>query len=52
MAYPVGGDGNPRYVVMETHYDNPTQRSGQIYTASQIKVIAFVKKQIFSMHAM
>ncbi len=29
VAYPVGGPGAPRYVVMETHYNNPGGRSGQ-----------------------
>ena len=28
VAYPVGG-GGPRYLVMETHYDNPNQASSQ-----------------------
>ena len=28
VAYPVGGPGNPRYVVIEMHYDNPNQNSG------------------------
>ncbi len=29
VAYPVGGPGAPRYIVMETHYDNPDGRSGK-----------------------
>ena len=28
VALPVGGSVTPRYVVMETHYDNPQMRSG------------------------
>ena len=29
VAYPLGGAGNPRFVVIEMHYDNPNQRSGK-----------------------
>ena len=29
IAYPIGGPGAPRYLVMETHYDNPGLRSGK-----------------------
>ena len=48
VAYPVGGSG-PRYLVMETHYDNPMEASsqykkqvslaslGNVYTLSQIQ---------------
>ena len=28
MAYPIGGPGNARFLVMELHYDNPDLRSG------------------------
>lgn len=28
MAYPIGGPGTARFLVMEMHYDNPDMRSG------------------------
>ena len=30
VAYPLGGEGNPRFVVIEMHYDNPNLRSGKV----------------------
>lgn len=29
MGLKIGTDDTPRYVVMETHYDNPLQRTGE-----------------------
>ena len=29
IAYPIGGHGNPQYVILEMHYDNPNQDSGE-----------------------
>ena len=29
VAYPLGGPDTPRYVVIEIHYDNPMQHSGE-----------------------
>ena len=28
VAYPIGGRGNPQYVILEMHYDNPNEDSG------------------------
>ena len=28
VAYPIGGEGNPQYVVLEMHYDNPNEDFG------------------------
>ena len=28
VAYPIGGPGTARFLVMEMHYDNPDMRSG------------------------
>ena len=28
VAYPIGGPGSARFLVMEMHYDNPDMRSG------------------------
>ena len=28
VAYPIGGEGNPQYVILEMHYDNPAEISG------------------------
>lgn len=30
VAYPVGGPGNARFLVMEIHYDNPDMQSGML----------------------
>ena len=30
VAYPIGGPGNPQFLVMEIHYDNPNLRSGML----------------------
>ena len=30
VAYPIGGPGNARFLVMETHYDNPDLQSGML----------------------
>jgi len=30
VAYPVGGPGNPEFVVLEMHYDNPQLVSGVV----------------------
>ena len=37
VAYPIGGPGNPRFLVMEIHYDNPNLRSG-IYVSQTVKL--------------
>jgi hypothetical protein len=29
VAYPIGGPGSQRYLVMQVHYDNPMRRSSQ-----------------------
>ena len=29
VAYPIGGEGNPQYVILEMHYDNPNTDSGE-----------------------
>ena len=29
VAYPLGGAGSPRFVVVEMHYDNPNLQSGK-----------------------
>ena len=31
MAYPIGGPGNARFLVMEIHYDNPDMQSGMLF---------------------
>ena len=28
VAYPIGGEGNPHYIILEMHYDNPAEVSG------------------------
>ena len=28
MAYPIGGEENAQYVILEMHYDNPAEVSG------------------------
>ena len=30
VAYPIGGPGSARYLVMEMHYDNPDMDSGML----------------------
>ena len=30
VAYPIGGPGSARFLVMEMHYDNPDLRSGTL----------------------
>ena len=30
VAYPVGGPGNARFLVMEIHYDNPESHRGKL----------------------
>ena len=30
VAYPIGGPGNARFLVMEMHYDNPDMNSGML----------------------
>ena len=30
VAYPIGGEGTPRYVVLEVHYNNPAEVSGEL----------------------
>ena len=30
VAYPIGGPGSARFLVMEMHYDNPDMRSGML----------------------
>lgn len=32
MAYPVGGQGNPEFIVLEMHYDNPQVVAGDTYS--------------------
>ena len=34
VAYPIGGPGNARFLVMEIHYDNPNLRSGMLVRLS------------------
>ena len=34
VAYPIGGPGNPQFLVMEIHYDNPNMRSGMLVRLS------------------
>ena len=29
VAYPIGGRGNPQYVILEIHYDNPNKDAGK-----------------------
>ena len=29
VAYPIGGRGNPQYVILEMHYDNPNEDAGK-----------------------
>ena len=36
VAYPIGGPGNPRFLVMEIHYDNPDMRSGMLVRLSEV----------------
>ena len=30
MAYPIGGPGSARFLVVEMHYDNPDMNSGML----------------------
>ena len=30
VAYPIGGAESPRYVVLEVHYNNPAEVSGEL----------------------
>ena len=30
VAFPIGGEGNAQYVILEMHYDNPNLDSGEI----------------------
>ena len=30
VAYPIGGPGNARFLVMEIHYDNPESHRGML----------------------
>ena len=30
VAYPIGGAGNSRYLLLELHYDNPNLISGDV----------------------
>ncbi len=41
VAYPIGG-GGPRYIVMETHYDNPQMRSGTFYFVNNYIIIVYL----------
>jgi len=36
VAYPIGGPGNPQFLVMEIHYDNPDMRSGMLVRLSKV----------------
>ena len=29
VAYPIGGEGKSEYVILEIHYDNPNEDSGE-----------------------
>lgn len=40
VAYPIGGEGTPRYVVLEVHYDNPAEDSGELLYLHIIITIA------------
>ena len=55
VAYPIGGRGNPQYVILEMHYDNPNEDTGNYYaqchnnirTMNQIKVLLKVYNNDF-----
>ena len=36
VAYPTGGEGNPQYVILEMHYDNPNNDSGKTLMISTL----------------
>ena len=39
VAFPFGGEGNPQYVVMELHYDNPKERAGTTHEVIEFYLI-------------
>ena len=36
MGFPIGGSDEPSFYIMETHIDNPSQKSGIIYIITSI----------------
>ena len=43
MAYPIGGEGNPQYIILEMHYDNPTEISG-------LSIVIIMNKELCHAH--
>ena len=43
VAYPIGGEQNDRYLMIEIHYDNPGMESGSY-------IIAYSNSSILVMH--
>ena len=56
VGFPLGTDDSPRYVLMETHYDNPRLRAGLSISFNQLMLIMFHKtfkqqiKQYYGCH--
>ena len=48
MAYPIGGRGNPHYVILEMHYDNPNEDTGNFY--AQCNNIRMMIKVLLKVH--
>ena len=47
VAYPVGGPGNPEFVVLEMHYDNPQLVSGIVLCgATDMAVKLFLQQRL------
>ena len=43
VAYPIGGPGNARFLVMEIHYDNPNLTSGMLVRLLTLKAGTEIK---------
>ena len=46
VAYPIGGRGNPQYVILEMHYDNPNEDTGKDNYYAQCHNINIIRMMI------
>ena len=50
VAYPIGGRGNPQYMILEMHYDNPNEDTGKdnYYAQCHIRMMIKVLLKVYN----
>ena len=49
VAYPIGGERNDRYLLIEMHYDNPGRETGNACTYIAAILTIYICTQIIAM---